>query len=178
LEARLDAVDRATVLFQENLTRVPTDTDKQISHLKELHETRFQGLSTQISERDLRAEQDKRTQEAAVSAAFQAQKEAAGKSEILTTKLIDGLQAVLAQSQRTTDDKIAVINARLDRGAGGEVGARVQRDDTHMTIGTVLAVIGGMLGILSFLALVIFGVANMGRQASTVVSPAVIPLQK
>jgi hypothetical protein len=38
---RLDAMDKAQSLFETNLTRVPTDIDKQLSHLKELHASRF-----------------------------------------------------------------------------------------------------------------------------------------
>jgi ribosome-associated translation inhibitor RaiA len=38
---RLDGMDRAIVVFNDAITRSPTDTDKQISHLKELHESRF-----------------------------------------------------------------------------------------------------------------------------------------
>jgi hypothetical protein len=45
---RLDAYDRAIVLFQENITRVPTDNDKQIQHLQSLHEERFTGMDRAI----------------------------------------------------------------------------------------------------------------------------------
>jgi hypothetical protein len=36
---RLDAMDRAVALLDLTVNRVPTDTDKQIAHLKSLHET-------------------------------------------------------------------------------------------------------------------------------------------
>jgi uncharacterized LabA/DUF88 family protein len=45
---RLDGMDRAIVVFNENLTRVPTDTDKQVQHLKELHEERFDGMDKAV----------------------------------------------------------------------------------------------------------------------------------
>ena len=60
---RLDGMDRAIVLFNENITRVPTDTDKQIQHLRELHESKFEAvglgldgvrasLDTRLADRD------------------------------------------------------------------------------------------------------------------------------
>jgi hypothetical protein len=45
---RLDGMDKAISLFNENITRVPTDTDKQIQHLKELHEVRFEESHSEI----------------------------------------------------------------------------------------------------------------------------------
>jgi hypothetical protein len=41
---RFDAMDKAVTLFQENLTRVPTDVDKQVSQLKGIIETRLTGM--------------------------------------------------------------------------------------------------------------------------------------
>jgi len=45
---RLEGMDKAIVLFDENMTRVPTDTDKQISHLRALLETRLDGMDKAI----------------------------------------------------------------------------------------------------------------------------------
>lgn len=45
---RLDGMDRAILLFQENLTRVPTDTDKQIARLQELQEEKTRAAATSV----------------------------------------------------------------------------------------------------------------------------------
>jgi hypothetical protein len=45
---RLDGMDKAMSLFNENITRVPTDTDKQIQHLKELHDTKIKSLEETV----------------------------------------------------------------------------------------------------------------------------------
>jgi len=44
ITTRLDGMDRAIILFNENLTRVPTDTDKQVQGLKGLLEERLRGM--------------------------------------------------------------------------------------------------------------------------------------
>jgi hypothetical protein len=41
IETRLNGMDKATELLNANVTRVPTETDKAISHLKELHDEKF-----------------------------------------------------------------------------------------------------------------------------------------
>ena len=130
LEARLDGMDRAMVLFSDNLTRVPTDTDKQVGHLKELHDEKFVSIQKQFNERDVRTEQATIATKIAVDAALQAQKEAAGaqnesnaaaiaKSETATTKQIDGIVALLGSNNKATDEKISDLKSRLDRGDGG-----------------------------------------------------------
>lgn len=48
---RLDGNDKAMELFNDNITRVPTDTDKQISHLKGLHDSRFEQLERSFNVR-------------------------------------------------------------------------------------------------------------------------------
>ena len=175
LAVRLDAMDRASIVLAENVNRVPTLLDREVSRIvemlkrsEELAGEKFTGLGRQITERDLRTEQDKRTGETAIAAAFQAQKEAAAKSEILTTKLIDGLQAVLAQSQRTMDDKIAVINARLDRGDGGDK-AHSSNQATLFAIAAlaVSIIVGG------------FAVVRGGKDTGTptIIAPAIVPLK-
>lgn len=46
---RLDGMDTAIKLFNENITRVPTDTDKKIQHLKELHEAAFEAANDHVA---------------------------------------------------------------------------------------------------------------------------------
>ena len=41
---RLDGMDRAILIFNENITRVPTDTDKQIQHLRELLQSKLEEI--------------------------------------------------------------------------------------------------------------------------------------
>lgn len=137
LYTRIDAIDMATKLFNENLTRVPTEVVKQIGHLKELHgsliEERFSGVQKQFDERDIRAKASEDAAKVAVNAALQAQKEAAAaqndsnaaaitKSESATTKQIDGILALLASNTKAIDEKITGINGRLDRGEGHSKG--------------------------------------------------------
>src|ERR1700733_1748140 len=44
INTRLDAMDKAASLFQENLTRVPTDVDKQVTQLKSIIDTRIDAM--------------------------------------------------------------------------------------------------------------------------------------
>lgn len=196
LETRLAAIDKATELFTENLSRVPTDTDKQVGHLKELHDERFasvakelvalsDGIAKQFAERDVRTDAAAIGTAKAVDAALQAQKEAAGstndankeaiaKSEANTTKLIDGINTLLASNVKATDEKINDLKGRLDRGEGITRGGQEQRTEKRADTGTLLAI-----GALAVSVLVgAFAISrNAPPSSPTVVSPAVIPVQ-
>jgi hypothetical protein len=188
METRLSAMDKASILFENNLTRVPTDTDKQIDHLRQVHDEKFLSIQKQFDERDIRAKASEVAAQTAVNAALQAQKEAAGaqndsnaaailKSESATVKQIDGILALLASNTKAIDDKITVINGRLDRGEGADRRTRETRTDAHMTVGSVVNIVGGVLGVISLLAMLVFGIVNLNHQTNpTVVSPAVIPV--
>jgi hypothetical protein len=130
---RLDAMDKAMSIFSENLQRTPTDTDKQIGHLKELIfgrldtvDVKFDGVQTQIIERDASVEKTARDTKTAVDAALAAAKELSnkqadsfalsiGKSETTTTKQIDQLGVIIQQNTKASDEKIGDIKDRLTR---------------------------------------------------------------
>ena len=182
---RLDAIDKATVVLSETVTRVPTLLDREVARLiemlrrsEDLMEVKFTGANTerillrqaienQFNERDVRSDQDKVAASKAIEAAFQSQKEAAAKSEVLFTKLIDSLQAIIANNTKTTDDKIALINARLAEGQGGEK-AHAGSQATMIAIAAVIvSLVVGLFSILS---------NSHTNSAATVVSPAVVPV--
>ena len=164
-ETRLAGMDKATALLGEGMSRVPTDTDKQISHLKALHDEKFGagtaartamalGIQKQFDERDIRSAASEDAAKVAVNAALQAQKEAAAaqnssntaaiaKSEVATTKQIDSILALLASNNSALNDKMAAVNQRLDRGDGvhtGQVG-------NVTSILAIVAVLASVLGV-------------------------------
>lgn len=151
LETRLNAMDKAMALFQESITRVPTDVDKQVGHLKQLHEEKFDGVQKQFSERDVRVEQTSRDSKVAIDAALQAAKEAVGqqtqasdraiaKSETATSKQLDQLAVQIQTETRALDGKIGDLKERLTliegRGSG-----------MASSWGVAVAVIGAALGV-------------------------------
>jgi hypothetical protein len=90
LDARLAAMDRAQELFNTDLKRVPSDTDKQVTHLStlvhekfqsvqvqltafaDLQKEQFHSVATQFHERDVRVDQAAKDTRSAVDAALQA----------------------------------------------------------------------------------------------------------
>lgn len=149
IEIRLDAMDKAMTLFQENLTRVPTEVQKEVGHLKELHDQKFADIHAQLRERSERRTLEKKAAEDALAAALAAQKELAAaqdtanaaaisKSQEATDKQVDSIKSAAEAIKASLDDKIAIINGRLDRGEGGHAGAseykKDSRDNTSMFI--------------------------------------------
>ncbi len=134
ISVRLDAMDKAMTLFQENLVRVPTEVQREVGNLKELHGARFEQA------------------ERALAAALHAQKDLAlsqdtsngvaiTKAQDATDKQIDAIKAMVEANRKSLDDKIAIINGRLDRGEAGPLAlrehGRENRDHTSMIIATL-----------------------------------------
>jgi len=133
LAVRLEDMNKATMLLNENVTRFPTEIDKQIGRLQELTEQRFKGIETQFTERDVRSAAGRDAAQVAVAVGLQAQKESAAstqasnaaaitKSETATAKQIDGITLLLATTKGATDDKINDLRRSIDRGDGKDVG--------------------------------------------------------
>jgi hypothetical protein len=152
LEARIDAVEESAHHRYEDLRRVPTETDRQVSHLKELLDEKLASVQKQFDERDIRSRASEDAAKVAVNAALQAQKEAAAaqndsnaaaitKSEGGTIKQIDGILALLGSNTTGTNDKIVAINARLDRGDGFNKGGHETRAESRLATGAGVAVI-------------------------------------
>lgn len=72
---------------------------------------------------------------------------------------------------KALSDKIDDVKARLDRREGGSDGVRIAQTEGHMTIGSVMSIVVGVIGALS-LVVVAFGTMNSSH---SVVPPAINP---
>lgn len=78
---------------------------------------------------------------------------------------------------RSMSEKIDDIKTRIDRGEGNSQGARGERADANMTIGSVMGIIGGIVAVLGLFATIALVIIESPRASPpTVVSPAVIPV--
>jgi hypothetical protein len=165
---RVTAMDKAMDLFNANITRVPTDTDKQISHLERLMTERFatvdekfRSVYAQFMDRDSRVEQTARDTKVAVDAALQAAEKAVGKqnesfslsiakSETATTKQIDQQGIIISTSTAALNDKIEDMKARLTLIEGQAVG---KRDVSSSTTNWLGVIVGGLLAVAALISL-------------------------
>jgi hypothetical protein len=149
LQARLDGMDRATVVLSDSVNRTPTAIQTAISHLKELHDERFSSIGLQFLERDVRATQAATASAQALAAALQAAKEAvfeqaqaaakaAEKTELSFTKQIDQIQLQITTVAEGFGDRIAELKERIDRGEGSATGASELRTERRLDAGQVL----------------------------------------
>lgn len=126
LITRMNAGDEAVRLLQRFADRTPTTMDVQntVERLREVTFKMFDGVKTQILERDAATEKASKDVKSAVDAAFAAAKEAVGeqnksnalsidKSEKAFTKQIDGLNDVIKTTAKGVDDKINDIKERI-----------------------------------------------------------------
>lgn len=124
--------------------------------LKELLLTHIKGLTEQISFQ------------------FQAAKEAVGKSEVSTVKLLDQLQTILSTVTGATNERIAMLERRLTliegRSIGTEKGEDKQRDDSARYIGMA----GLIVAVIAVVAMLIHPPASPIPPAPVITIPPVV----
>jgi hypothetical protein len=142
----LEEKDKAIALLQDIANRSPTINEVYIRQ-----EEKFQGIQTQFAERDTRAENDKQAQTKAVDAAFQAQKEAAAKSEERTTKEIEKQSELLQTEVKGLLAQINELKDRFNRGEGRGEGADKNKTDYRLMLGVLIGLAGLIFGIIKSL---------------------------
>jgi hypothetical protein len=152
---RFDAMDKAIELFQDNLTRVPTDVDKQVGNLKELHNEKFASVQIQLHERTLRVDQTTHDSKMAVDAALQAAKEAVTKSEMVTMKQIDSILTLVNSSNAAQTDKIDDIKGRLTLIEGRAVGSATTQTSTALSNSFVLGLVATLISLAGLIIVMI-----------------------
>ena len=164
---RLDANDKAVQLLHEDVTRVPTDTDKQIAHLKELHQEKFESIVKQFSERDARMDREAASNKTSLDAALQAAEKAVNKqnetfalsinkSENATNKSMEQMAALIHTSNNALESKISDLKDRVTI-IEGKTSGQMQAQVTHQTSNSfIIAVFVAAIAFVGFL-ITIFG---------------------
>lgn len=113
IETRLEAMDKAIELLQKATDRFPAHVANEVGTLRQLHAEKFESIQVQFRERDTRTDQTSRDTKTAIDAALQAQKEAAGKSEVSFTKQIDQIGDLIGTMGKGFDDKVSDLKDRI-----------------------------------------------------------------
>jgi anti-sigma28 factor (negative regulator of flagellin synthesis) len=182
LQARLDGMDKANTVLSETVNRTPTAIQTAVANLRDVYDERFNSsrqqlvdrgrtfderftsIAQQFIERDVRTEQAATASASALAAALQAAKEAvfeqaqaaakaAEKTETSFTKQIDQIQIQIKTSGDASNDRIAELKERIDRGEGSTTGAAGQRQETRLSNGQLIAVAALLLTILGLILL-------------------------
>lgn len=162
LTVRIDGMDKAIMVHNEIVTKTPTEIDKQVSHLRELHDSKFEAINKQFENRDQRAEQANRDNKENVAAALSAAKEAVAahniaaataiqKQETAFSKQIDQLTTLFNTGINAVESKVADNKDRLTllegKGAGVTVAQTKQEKDSSfwVSVVAVLVAFGGLI---------------------------------
>jgi len=152
IDERIRGIDKATELLNQEVNRVPSKLTQAIENVEKVMDTRFESISQQFKERDIRAEREARDNKVAVDAAFAAQKEAAAKQDEANAKAIDKSEKATAEtiktnqelSKATTDglvkglDEVKLAVTRLET---SKLSARESTVDHRASTGAVVAYI-------------------------------------
>lgn len=166
INARLEAMERATDLIRRMADRVPTEVDIKVSNLEKVHDEKFRSIAIQFLERDVRTEQTSRDSKVAVDAALQAAKEAVGAQTIASDRAIAKSEAATAEQikqlvtlgQAQNESVREVMGdlkdrlTRLEERGIGQVVATTAAQTTHTTFNSqfiaAVAVVVAFAGLL------------------------------
>lgn len=166
LTARIDSIEKAISIAHEDMVRVPTEVQKQVGNLRELHDEKFTAVQILIDEkfgnvyqrfeeRDVRTEQVSRDSKLAIDAALQAAKELGDEHNKFSSMAISKNEASTYRQLEQLDSKIVDLKDRLTRIEGMDLGAdkasamkNISNSFTVMVIGIVISGILGATGIV------------------------------
>jgi hypothetical protein len=156
LEARLDGMDKALALFHDLTDKIPSELDVRIAALIQIYDERFRSVQTQFSERGMRNDQNSRSAKDAVDAALVSAKEAVAKSELMTTKQLEQLHALMFAMRDAHNKTLEELKERVARNEGQDRGHAVAQGTHHTDRSFIVAV-------LAVLAAVAFGLIQVLR---------------
>jgi len=173
LSSRLNGMDKALDLVHENYVRIPSDTDKQISSLKELLFDKVvaleKAIQLQLHERDIRTEQSSAHSRLAIDAALQAAKELVGeqnrasgtaitKSETAVNKQMEQFSLLIQTVQKSVDDKFGDMKDRITRSEGSGSGKTESEASHHSSVITMIAIVSACIALVSTICAVILAI--------------------
>ena len=161
--ARLDGIDKATVLHLKQYDQISYDIKKSTDALHRLFEERSAAINMRFDERDIRTAQANRAREIALQSALgsardlvaaqgEADAAATAKSEGYVTKQIDQIMALVGTLEKSINARVSELKERIDRGEGTGVGMHQAQSDRRAASNVVVAVAGVAIAIVSIIA--------------------------
>jgi len=151
LEARVEAVEKGIIIAHDDLVRVPTEVQKQVGNLRELHEQKFTEQAALRDEKFASVQKQFDGNKTAVDAALAAVKEAGNKTEAGFTKQIDQLTALFQTGIKAVQGQIDDIKINSSRGEGKGEGSKETKSEQRDNSKYLIAVLGLALAILAFI---------------------------
>jgi hypothetical protein len=156
--ARLDGIEKSIEVAHDDLVRVPTDVQKQVGALKELHQqifetvnVKFSGVATRFTERDERFNERFMASQEALAAAFAAQKEATGKIEVSFTKQLDSCNEKISYNKERIATLEGNVSSLLSQKSESRASNSEQRSSIALIATIVFSALAFILGILNYL---------------------------
>jgi hypothetical protein len=104
VETRLDAMDRATKIFSDNLNRVPTDLQIAIKSFGDIVNEKFKSINDKFTTAESWRLEQKSDSKTSLDAALSAQKEAAATQDINNQKAIDKSEKATSEVIKNNQD--------------------------------------------------------------------------
>jgi len=168
-------IARIAAITESSTAHLREDVDRQIAGQREyviayvdrvadVSGEKFTAIDTRFLERDTRTEQAAQESRISLDAALAAAKEAVSeqnkantlaidKSGTAIQKQLDAMQALMATSNRSLEDKISDLKTRLDRGEGHDTGTASGKTERRLDVNLVIGIGLALIALITFLGL-------------------------
>jgi hypothetical protein len=144
LESRMGGAESSAQLLREFNTAIAAHLRVEISALKELEEEKFKGINGQFAQRDV-----------ALSAALQAQKEAAAAQQVANSEAIQKSEAATKKQMDQTGETVKTVEKTMGDKID-DLKDRVSAIESFKKGGSeVWGVVMGVIGIVALIAAVV-----------------------
>jgi hypothetical protein len=146
---RIDAIEKAAKTFEDHLTRVPTQLDRETERLTVLFDEKLARLNLRLDSFQTQTEAAFAAAREITTAHTNANSAAVTKAEGVVTKEIETIKVLISSTSDALDTKIDNITDRINRGEGVWAGGK--------------GIISIVVGAIGTAALVVTMYANLNR---------------
>lgn len=164
LESRIAGMERAASLYADGMNHA-------ISDLKTLYDEKFVGIDKRFTERDLRANAINNANQLAVQTAFTTNKESSlahhtavtdsmRKTEEGFKDRLSSLETKIDFNKQNLDGSLYDLKDRITRLEAAALTVRETRQEGHMTVGSLVGIVGAIVGVFMLIVVLGFGLYN------------------
>lgn len=164
IQERLDGIDKASVVLNETVTRVPTQLQVAIGQVRELMDEKFHSVDRRFADNKQAVDSALAAQEKQAAAQDKSNQAAITKSEDQTAKTIDELKGLFTSETRAigqrideTKEHVKILSDRVlaieQRRLGGNESTTERRDANvavYALIGLIITIILATITIVGF----------------------------
>ncbi len=150
LVQRLDSMDLANEVLNETVTRVPTDMQREVGHMRELLQASIEGIERRLADNDLRFDHALRAQKELTTQRNKSNTTAIDKSESSIERSMEKLSELFRSGINGISSQVADLKGRVTAIEASKTGATETRSSFYALVGVGISMVLLTIALVSF----------------------------